>query len=138
MSAISAVNAAGAFWYNVYTERLNKELFIKFLKEFQRSVRRPVFLVVDRHPAHVARVVSEYVQSQKGRLELHFLPGYAPDLNPDEFVWNHLRQHAVTKKPLWKNESLRERVETDLAAIKMNKRIVRSFFLAPSVAYTRD
>jgi transposase len=138
VNAISAVNAAGAFWYNVYTERLNKELFIKFLKEFQRSVRRPVFLVVDRHPAHVARVVSEYVQSQKGRLELHFLPGYAPDLNPDEFVWNHLRQHGVTKKPLWKNESLRERVETDLAAIKMNKRIVRSFFLAPSVAYTRD
>lgn len=138
VNAISAVNAAGAFWYKVYTERLNKELFLQFLKEFQRAVRRPVFLVVDRHPSHVARAVAEYVRSQKGRLEIHFLPGYAPDLNSDEFVWNHLRQRGVTKKPLWKNESLRTRVETDLAAIKANRAIVRSFFLAASVAYTRD
>jgi transposase len=45
-----------------------------------------VFLVVDGHPSHRANGVAQYVQSLEGRLELHFLPGYAPDLNPDEFV----------------------------------------------------
>lgn len=66
-------------------------------------------------------------------LEIHFLPGYAPDLNPDEFVWNHLRQVGTAKKPLRKNESLRSRVEGDLSDIKANPALVRSFFRAPSV-----
>lgn len=138
VNAISAVNARGEFWYDVYTDRLNKELFIEFLKAFQRAVRKAVFLVVDKHPSHGAKLVADYVQSQRGRLEIHFLPGYAPDLNPDEFVWNHLRQRGVTKKPLWKNESLRARVKSDLAAIKADKALVKSFFRAPSVVYTTD
>jgi len=138
VNAISAVNLLGAFWYNVYTGRLNAAQFILFLKDFLRSRRRPVFLVVDRHPAHIAKVVAQFVQAQQGRLELHFLPGYAPDLNPDEFVWNHLRQRGVSKQPLRRNESLRARVEADLAAIRADPPLVRSFFRAPSVSYIMD
>jgi transposase len=78
------------------------------------------------------------VQSCKGRLELHFLPGYAPDLNPDEFVWNHMRQCGTSKIPLRKAESLRARVENDLAAIKASPALVRSFFFAESVGYITD
>lgn len=138
INAISAVNARGAFWYAVYTSRLNSTTFVQFLRDFLKTRRRPVLLVADKHPSHRAHCVSEYVQSLGGRLELHFLPGYAPDLNPDEFVWNHLRQKGVSKKPLRQNESLRQRVQDDLEFIRQNKPLVRSFFQAPSVAYTRD
>jgi transposase len=138
VSAISAVNLRGAFWYNVYTGRLNAQQFILFLKDFLRRRRRPVFLVLDRHPAHIAKAVAAFVQSLRGRLELHFLPGYAPELNPDEFVWNHLRQKGASKIPLRAGESLRARVESDLAAIQSNPPLVRSFFHAPSVAYVMD
>jgi transposase len=138
VNAISAVNALGAFWYDVYTGSFNAACFVDKLKAFMRHRRRPVFLVLDGHPAHRAKIVAAYVQSLKGRLELHFLPGYAPDLNPDEFVWNHLRQNGVTKKPLKQNEKLKARVEEDLALIKRNPRLVRSFFRAQSVAYILD
>jgi transposase len=130
------VTARGAFWYSVYTGRLNATRFIEFLKAFMRNRRRRVFLVIDGLPAHKARLVAAYVQSLEGRLELHFLPGYAPDLNPDEFVWNHLRHHGTTKTPLRKNESLRNRVEQNLADIKCSPKLVRSFFHASTVAYT--
>ncbi|MGH9365518.1 MAG: transposase, partial [Thermoanaerobaculia bacterium] len=80
----------------------------------------------------------QYVKRLRGRLELHFLPGYAPELNPDEFVWNHLKRQGVSKKPLRRDESLRSRVHADLAAIQSNRGLVRSFFRAPSVAYTWD
>jgi transposase len=138
VSAISAVSGRGAFWYEIYTERLNAVRFIELLRHFMR--RRPggVFLVLDGHPAHIAKAVAHYVQSLQGRLELHFLPGYAPELNPDEFVWNHLKRQGVSKKPLLRNESLRSRVQADLAAIKSRPALVRSFFRAPSVAYTAD
>ena len=138
VNAISAVNATGAFWYDVYSGKFNAQLFISKLKAFLRNRRRPVFLVLDGHPAHRAKIVAAYVQSLEGRLELHFLPGYAPDLNPDEFVWNHLRQNGVTKKPLRQNEQLKDRVEKDLAQIKSSPRLVRSFFRADSVGYIMD
>jgi transposase len=138
VSAISAVNARGAFWYEIYTERLNAPRFVALLRHFMRGRQRPVFLVLDRHPAHIAKVVAHYVQHLAGRLELHFLPGYAPELNPDEFVWNHLKRQGVSKTPLRRDESLHSRVQSDLASIQSRPALVRSFFHAPSVAYTRD
>jgi transposase len=138
VNAISAVNARGEFWYEVYTERLNAARFAEFLRHFMKGRKRPVFLVVDGHPSHRAKLVAAYVQSLKGRLELHFLPGYAPELNPDEFVWNHLKRQGVSKKPLRRNESLRARVIADLDGIKSRPLLVRAFFRAPSVAYTTD
>ncbi|MHB1307073.1 MAG: transposase, partial [Limisphaerales bacterium] len=67
-----------------------------------------------------------------------FLPPYAPDLNPDEFVWGYVKTNGLRKKPLRKNESLKERVAKDLHAIKGNRTLVRSFFGAKSVAYATD
>jgi transposase len=138
VNAISAVNARGEFWYEIYSERLNATHFVALLRHFMRRRRGGVFLVLDGHPAHVAGIVSEYVRSLRGKLELHFLPGYAPELNPDEFVWNHLKKQGVSKKPLRSDESLRSRVHSDLSAMKSRPALVRSFFCAPSVAYTRD
>jgi transposase len=138
VSAISAVSGRGEFWYEIYTERLNAVRFIELLRHFMRRRTGGVFLVLDGHPAHIAKAVTQYVQSLNGRLELHFLPGYAPELNPDEFVWNHLKRQGVSKKPLLRNESLRSRVQADLADIKSRPALVRSFFRAPSVAYTAD
>jgi len=71
-------------------------------------------------------------------LELHFLPPYAPDLNPDEFVWQYAKTNGIAKKPLKKNESLKERVENDLADIKTKPKLVRSFFKAKIVFYAKD
>jgi len=138
VNAVSAVNARGAFWSDVYAGNLNASRFVGFLRAFMRGRRRNAFLVVDGHPSHKAKAVRDYVKSTCGRLELHFLPPYAPDLNPDEFVWQYAKRQGAGKKPLKKGESLRERVGNDLAGIKRNKRLVRSFFKAKSVAYTND
>jgi len=138
VNAISAVNPRGDFWYEVYTERLNRDSFQRLLKNFLRGRREPIFLVLDKHPAHVAKDVAAFVQSLRGRLELHFLPGYAPELNPDEFVWNHLKRNGVSKTPLRRGESLRRRVEADLGSLKRDRRRLRSIFRAASVAYITD
>ena len=97
-----------------------------------------VFLVLDSHPCHKAKLVKSYVEGLKGRLELHPLPTYAPDLNPDEFVWSYMKNNGVSKKPLKQNESLRDRVEEDLIKIGNDRNLVQSFFGAPTVVYASD
>jgi transposase len=138
INAISAVNAQGAFWAMTYDGKLNAESFVLFLKNFMSHRRNPVFLVVDGHPAHRAKTVQKYVQSLNGRLELHFLPPYAPDLNPDEFVWHQMKANGASKKPLKRNESLRRRVESDLRDLSSNPKLIRALFCAESVAYAKD
>src|SRR5438034_1271409 len=138
INVISAVNARGEFWAATYTGKLNAEAFVAFLKNFIKGRAGKIFLVIDGHPAHKAKVVQRYLETLGGRLELVALPTYAPDLNPDEFVWSHMKKNGVSKKPLRKNESLRDRVEEDLANIRGNRRLVRSFFCAESVVYAKD
>lgn len=132
------MSAKGGFWSQVYTGRFNAGRFVGFLKAFRWGGRGKVFLVVDGHPSHRAKMVAAYVAACGGELELHFLPPYAPDLNPDEFVWQYAKTNGVAKKPLKRNESLKERVEGDLSTIKASPKLVRSFFKAPSVGYAKD
>jgi transposase len=138
ISAASAVSPRGGFWFCTYEGGLDGELFITLLKRMMQNQRKPVHLVVDGLPAHKTRRVKDYVASTNGRLTLHVLPGYAPDLNPDELVWSHMKRTGVARTPLRKGESLREKVEAQLATIKSMPRLLRSFFRAPSVAYITD
>jgi len=138
ISAASAVNARGGFWYCTYEGGLNGALFVTLLRRMMRNRKKPVHLVVDGLPAHKTKLVKEYVASTKGRLTLHFLPGYAPELNPDELVWSHMKRTGVARTPLRRGEKLQEKVDAQLAAIKKLPQLVRSFFIAPSVAYITD
>jgi transposase len=135
ISAASAVTAQGAFWYCTYQGGLNADLFVGLLRRLMRHRSKPVHLVVDGLPAHKTKLVKDYVASTGGRLTLHLLPGYAPELNPDELVWSHVKRTGVARTPLRKGEKLRDKIEAQLAAIKKAPRLVRSFFKAPSVAY---
>ena len=75
VNAISAVTARGEFWFEIYTHRLNAAAFVELLRRFMRGRKNRVFLLLAGHPAHRAKLVSDYVQRLRRRLELHFLPG---------------------------------------------------------------
>jgi len=135
ISAASAVNARGGFWYCLYEGALSAELFVTLLQRMMRYRRKPLHLVVDGLPAHKTARVRAYVASTHGKLTLHVLPGYAPDLNPDELVWSHVKRTGVARAPLRRGETLRQKVDEQLARIKRLPSLVRSFFKAPDVAY---
>ena len=138
ISAASAVSAKGAFWVATYHGALNGESFVGLLKQLMHRRKKPVRLVLDGLPAHKTKAVKTYVASTQGRLTLHMLPGYAPELNPDELVWRHAKRTGHARRPLQKGERLEPRVAAQLAEIGNNPKLVRSFFRHPSVAYISD
>jgi transposase len=81
---ISAVSAKGALRFAVYDGTTNAVTFTDFCKRLLHDAAGPVYLVVDGHPAHRAAVTKEFAASTEGRLRLFFLPGYSPELNPDD------------------------------------------------------
>jgi transposase len=87
--------------------------------------KKPVHLVLDGLPAHKKAIVRDYVTSTKGELTLHFLPGYAPDLNPDELVLESCQAHWHGKAPLAEGEKSRERIEEQLATLQKLPRLVQ-------------
>jgi transposase len=138
VSAASAVNAKGAFWFVTYKGALNGEGFVELLRKLMYRRRKTVHLVIDGLPAHRKACVKEYVASTNGKLTLHFLPGYAPDLNPDELVWSHAKRTGVARRPLMRGENMMQRVDDQLANIGNDSSLVRSFFRHPSVSYITD
>ena len=138
ISAASAVSSKGAFWFATYPGGLKGELFVTWLGQMMRGRRRPLHLILDSLPAHKTKGVTQYVAGLHGKLTLHYLPGYAPDLNPDELVWSHAKRTGTARRPLQKGERLDERVFTQLAEIGRRPALVRSFFKHPSVAYITD
>jgi len=109
ISAASAVNARGGFWYCTYEGGLNAELFVTLLRRMMRYRTKPVHLVLDGLPAHKTALAKAYVAATNGLLTLHFLPGYAPDLNPDELVRSHMKRTGVARTPLRRGEKLRRK-----------------------------
>ncbi len=138
ISAASAVNSKGGFWFAIYSGALNGDQFVALLRRMMKGRRRPIHLVLDGLPAHKARCVRDYVDSMKGKLTLHFLPGYAPDLNPDELVWSYAKRTGTARNPKRRGEKLADRVHAQLADSAARPDLVRSFFKHPSVAYSSD
>jgi transposase len=138
ISAASAVSAKGAFWFATYPGALTAPLFVTLLRQMMRGRRKPLHLILDGLPAHKTRAVRDYTASLNGKLTLHYLPGYAPDLNPDELVWSHAKRTSNARRPLQKGEKLAERIQAQLADMGRRPALIRSFFKHPSVAYISD
>ena len=135
MNLISAISPRGEMRFMTLEGRMNAGTFIEFLKRLLHNAKRPVFLIVDNHPSHRARKVFEFVRKTKGKLRLFFLPPYSPELNPDELVWNHLKNHGVGKRIVKSREDLKRVVIGHLRFLQKTPDLIRAFFREPHVRY---
>jgi transposase len=91
VNMLSAVNAHGGFRFMTVDGPVNASVFREFLKRLITGMDRKIFLIVDGHPAHKAKMIRSFVEENADAIELFFLPPYAPELNPDELAWAHLK-----------------------------------------------
>jgi transposase len=138
LSAASVVSAKGAFGFATYKGALTGELFTELLKKLMHRRRKPLHLILDGLSAHKKAIVKDYVARTEGKLTLHFPPGYAPELNPDELVWSYAKRTGVARNPLHTGEKLADRVHDQLTDIASRPHLIRSFFQHPSVRYISD
>ena len=132
---ISALTNRGRLSFMVFRGRFTAAVFIGFLHRLMRQRRRKVFVIVDRHPVHLAVAVVRWVQRRKQRLRLFFLPGYSPQLNPDELLNQDVKTNAVGRQRPKTQRELVGNVRRFLWRTQHQPRKVRSYFRHPSVRY---
>ena len=132
---ISAVSAKGEMRFMIAPQRVTASVFVEFLKRMMQGATTPIYLIVDGHPTHRAKVTSKFVASTKGKLKLVFLPPYSPELNPDEQVWNHVKNHRIGRKAILNRDQLVETARAALRSIQKTRGLVSSFFALKDTAY---
>jgi transposase len=135
LNLISAVSAQGEFRFMTIRGRISASKFIEFIKRLIHGVDRMVFLIVDGHPTHKAKMVRRYVDSVKDRFRLFYLPPYSPELNPDERVWNDLKNNAIGKQVISSPKNLYRSVLSYLRFIQKSPSRVRSYFNNETTLY---
>lgn len=135
LNMISAISARGELRFMVVRGGVGAGVFITFLKRLVHGQRRPIYLIVDGHPSHRAKKVKSYVESLQGKLRLFFLPPYSPELNPDELVWNDVKNNGVGRTLVHGPADLLRAVVGRLRYLQKTPEHVRSFFRHPETRY---
>jgi transposase len=133
---ISAISNQGHLVFIVVDGTFNGTVFVRFLTKLIRSLRnRKVFLIADAHPVHQGVKASTWLAGHQHRIALFFLPGYSPDLNPDEYFNQDLKTNVVGKARPRNKQELKRAVEAFSNRKKSNPENVIKYFHAPSVQY---
>jgi transposase len=136
VNVISAISPRGRIWFRCFKGTLTATRYVEFLTALLQDVRGYIVLVHDGHPAHTAAATRRFLRDRANRIEVHQLPAYAPDLNPDEHVWSYVKG-TFRSEPIAEGEDFDGRVEAAMLGVASVPKLVRSFFDHPAVAYVK-
>jgi len=130
----SAISPAGKLIFRIEKKRVNADKHIEFLEQMLRQhPKRKLIVIEDRAPAHRAKKVKEFVENNKRRLTVYLLPSYAPELNPDEHVWEYLKGYQLKAHQAHDTKELRKLVKKKMQSIQRKKQVINSFFVGTYV-----
>ena len=132
---ISAITNRGRLRFMVFKNRFTAEVFLKFLRRLIRQTGRKAFLILDSHPVHRSGRVKRFVADHSKRIRLEFLPGYSPEINPDEYLNQDVKSNAVGRRRPPTQEAMVAGVRSYLRATQKQPHIVESYFHHPDVRY---
>ena len=132
---ISAISPRGQLRFMTFNGKMNADRFIEFLGRLIYKADKPIFLILDGHPVHKSKKVKEFFAETKGKLRLFILPPYSPHLNPDEWVWNWLKNHKIGKAQITGPDQFRRIVARCMRKLQKSSRILKGFFKDKNLAY---
>ena len=134
-SMISSLTNRGKLRFMVYDGALNAGIFLRFLKRLVRGAQRKISLVVDNLRPHRAKIVAAWVAANLDKIELVYLPPYAPEHNPDEFVNNDVKQAMARRQAPKDKAELKKGLTSYMRGLQKRPAKIRAFFQAPTVRY---
>ena len=123
------------FYFQIFDKAVGKEETVVFLAHLVQRIAAPLLVIWDRLPAHRSRLVGEFLDQLNGYVAIEYLPAYAPELNPVEYLWGYWKHHQlpnVCPKDLW---HLNDRARQTLRRLRRRPRLIAAFWKQSSLAF---
>jgi transposase len=128
LSLISAVTNRGELRWMVVDGAVKAPTLIRFLRRLIREARRKVFLILDRLKVHRARLTRDWLAEHRTDIEVHYLPSYSPELNPDEGVNADLKHAVPRKAPAHSRQQLKRATISHMRSLSKRPKRIRAIF----------
>jgi len=135
---ISSLTNRGTLRFMVFKGKFQAGVFLKFLVRLVRSCQVKIYLIVDGHPVHKSRRVKRWLSERKNKLLLFYLPAYAPELNPDEYLNHDVKANSVGRRRASDQKDLMANVRGYLRSTQKQPAVVKRFFHAEPVRYAME
>ena len=135
INMLSAISKRGKLRFMLYKENMDASKLIDFMGRLIRDTQKKVFLILDNLRVHHSKKVQEWLEKHKERIEVFYLPPYAPEYNPDELVNSDLKRAVGQKASPRSKEELEKNVRSHLKSLQSDRPKISSFFHAPSTRY---
>lgn len=128
ISAISAITKSGFLIFNLYTKTITSLEVVSFLKQMLNyHPRRHLVVVMDQARPHVSKKTKDFIAS-KHRLHVYYLPPRSPEFNPDEKVWNHLKNEDLKSHRAKNINELKVLTRSKLKKLSESPSMLRGIF----------
>lgn len=135
VNMISTVTNLGKLRFMMYHGGFNAQVFIKFLGRLIKSSPKKIHLIVDNLRVHHAKLVQAWVAERSGKIELHYLPSYSPDLNPDEYLNCDLKTELAKRPERRLKGKFTQTVRSTIKKLQSLPKRIASYFNAKSLCY---
>lgn len=135
VNMISAITNQGHTRFMVYEEKMNQRLLLDFLRRLVAESDRKVFLILDNLRVHHGKIVASWLEHHKDEIEVFFLPPYAPESNPDEYLNHALKLDVHSGNLPRTKKDIKHKIHSFMRGLQHTKHRVRAFFQHPKLSY---
>ncbi|MEM6451579.1 MAG: IS630 family transposase [Cyanobacteria bacterium P01_D01_bin.105] len=132
---IASLSNTGVVRYMLYTGSFTGPVYLQFLNRLIQQYGCKVFWIGDRHPVHLRKLVTQWLEEHPDDIEAFYLPPYSPHLNPVEYLNGEVKQAIHDKPPTRNLKQLKKRVSAQLRKLQHLPHHVQRYFQHPDIAY---
>lgn len=137
VNMVSAIASRGDVRFMLFENYMNKELFIEFLRRLTKDQKTKIYLILDNSAIHHSKAVKAWEIKHQDKIKLFYLPPYAPEHNPVEYLNQTLKVKLKNRPKDKTRRGLRTSVSQEMKSLQNSKKTIKSLFDAPKVRYAR-
>ena len=131
---LSAISNRGKLRFNIYA-KLSPDVLIDFMRRLVTDTKRKVFLILDNLRTHHSKKVRAWLDKHMHEIEVFYLPPYAPEYNPDEYLNSDLKRSIGNRVMPRSQKDIVKNIRSYMKTLQLMPNKIISFFIAPSVCY---
>ena len=135
VNMISAISSQGKVRFMVYQDTMNQQRLIRFMQRLVRASEQKVFLILDNLKVHHGKLAAAWLEKHKDKIEVFFLPPYAPEYNPDEYLNHALKIFIHSGQLPYTAEEISHKILSFMRKLQHQPQLVSNFFRSPMLSY---